>query len=39
MNSVQNFWTTKINEDENWSKIQQIFVFDKERENMTLGRI
>ena len=34
----EKFWTTKINEDENWRIIQQICVFDEERANMTLGR-
>ena len=34
----EKFWTTKINEDENWRIIQQICVFDEERSNMTLGR-
>ena len=34
----EKFWTTKINEDENWRIIQQICVFDVERSNMTLGR-
>ena len=29
MNNTQNFWMTKINEDENWRIIQQICVFDK----------
>ena len=31
MNSVQNFQTTKINEDENWRIIHQICVLDKEK--------
>ena len=34
----EKFWTTKIEEDENWRIIQQICVFDEERANMTLGR-
>ena len=34
----EKFWTTKIDEDENWRIIQQICVFDEERANMTLGR-
>jgi hypothetical protein len=34
----EKFWTTKINEDENWRIIQQVCVFDEERANMTLGR-
>ena len=34
----EKFWTTKINEDENWRIIQQICVFDEERANLTLGR-
>ena len=34
----EKFWTTKIEEDENWRIIQQICVFDEERSNMTLGR-
>ncbi len=34
----EKFWTTKINEDENWRIIQQICVFDEERSNLTLGR-
>ena len=34
----EKFWTTKIEEDENWRIIQQVCVFDEERANMTLGR-
>jgi hypothetical protein len=34
----EKFWTTKIEENENWRIIQQICVFDEERANMTLGR-
>ena len=34
----EKFWSTKINEDENWKIIQQVCVFDEERANMTLGR-
>jgi hypothetical protein len=34
----EKFWTTKIEEDENWRIVQQICVFDEERANMTLGR-
>ena len=34
----EKFWTTKLNEDENWRIIQQICVFDEERANLTLGR-
>ena len=37
MISVQNFWTTKINEDENWKIIQQICVFDKEKGENDFG--
>ena len=34
----EKFWTTKIEENDNWRIIQQICVFDEERANMTLGR-
>ena len=34
----EKFWSTKIEENENWRIIQQICVFDEERANMTLGR-
>ena len=34
----EKFWTTKIEENENWRIIQQVCVFDEERANMTLGR-
>ena len=32
------FWTTKIEENENWLIIYQIDVFDEERANLTLGQ-
>ena len=34
----EKFWTTKIEENENWRIIQQICIFDEERANITLGR-
>ena len=34
----EKFWSTKIEENENWRIIEQICVFDEERANMTLGR-
>ena len=34
----EKFWSTKIEENENWRIIQQVCVFDEERANMTLGR-
>ena len=32
------FWTTKIEENDNWRIIHQICVFDEERANLTLGQ-
>ena len=34
----EKFWSTKIEENDNWRIIQQICVFDEERANQTLGR-
>ena len=34
----EKFWSTKIEENENWRIIQQVCVFDEERANMALGR-
>ena len=37
MNNTQNFWMMKINKNENRRIIQQIYVFDKEKDEHDFG--